>query len=123
MLPLHLLPLSFFASRGCCKLIPCPWFLVVADIFPSPNECSVMEIREQVETLASLMSKSEPHALKGPFFILTNAFIVSSWQTLCLNSAIDVEKEHETEARVFPLSKTTARIIPAQGRTSSKYGR
>jgi hypothetical protein len=67
MLLPHLLPLSFFASRGCCKLFPRPWFLVGADISPSPNECNVTEIREQVETLASLMSKSEHVFSEGLF--------------------------------------------------------
>ncbi len=33
--------------------------MVLADISPSPSECNVTEVREKVETLASLMSKSE----------------------------------------------------------------
>lgn len=33
--------------------------LAVADIICSPNECNLNDIREQVETLASLMSESE----------------------------------------------------------------
>jgi hypothetical protein len=33
--------------------------LAVADTIRSPNECNLNDIREQVETLASLMSESE----------------------------------------------------------------
>jgi hypothetical protein len=33
--------------------------LAVADTICSPNECNLNDIREQVETLASLMSESE----------------------------------------------------------------
>jgi len=55
------------------------------------------------------MSKSENMLSEGLFSPLTNTpFIVSSGQTLCLDSPVDAEEEHEEEARIFPLSKTTA---------------
>jgi hypothetical protein len=66
-----------------------PLISVATDISHSPNECNATEIREQVETLASLMSKSENMLSEGLFSFLTNTFIVSSGQKVCLDSPID----------------------------------
>ena len=40
---------------------------MITDISHSPDQCNVTEIREQVETLASLMSESE-YMLLGAYF-------------------------------------------------------
>jgi hypothetical protein len=64
MLPPLLLLLSCFDLGGCCKSfshVP----VAAVDISTSPNECNVPEIREQVETLASLMAESEDMVSEG----------------------------------------------------------
>jgi hypothetical protein len=88
--------------------------LAVADIISSPNECNVVEIREQVETLASLMSGSENRDTVR-FSTSTDSIVISSGQTLCSHSTADAEEEHETEDELHvSLSANPARVISAQ---------
>jgi len=88
--------------------------LAVADITRSPNECNVTEIREQVETLASLMSESENRDTER-FSTSTDTIVASSGSTLRSNSTANAEEEPEAEDGLYvPLSATLARAISAK---------
>ena len=106
MPPPLLLRLSCFDSAGCCKRlshVPVAAF----NISTSPNECNVAEIREQVETLASLMAESEDMVSQGSSSALTQ-FVISSRQTLCFDPTADAEEEHEAEDGIYvSLSKAS----------------